>query len=197
MSCSKNKGTDILKPKIQNLKSKINFGWGFLLILGLIIAGQVNYLPGRLAFFEELLRYAQADAPTSKARLAYSPANYDLLDWVRSQTPPEATLLLVTTSPAAYGDPTYVLYHRAIYHLGPRSVWWAAPVPPTRYPVWWSETDLSPQNIQTLATQRQATVVLTAGFRRPPIPGPFISFDPDTHLIFLEGNPASKRAITK
>jgi hypothetical protein len=94
--------------------------------------------------------------------------------------------LLVTSSPHTYGDPSYVLYHRALYHLYPRSLWWAAPVSPTRYPAWWNFTDLSEKDILNIAQKHQATAILADGFARPPVPGPAITFDADTHLTFLE-----------
>ena len=77
---------------------------------------------------------------------------------------------------------------RAIYHLAPRSIWWAAPVPATRYPDWWLFTTLTPPDILQLASDRQVDVILADGFQSPPVSGPYISFDADTHLISLTGS---------
>ena len=156
------------------------------LALALIVAGQLYYLPERIEFWGQLLALAGAEDAIVAARLAYGPADYDLLAWTAQETSPGATILLVTASPQTYGDPAYVLYHRAIYRLYPRSIWWAAPVPPTRYPAWWSFSDLSEAGILGLARQRQATAILAEGFSEPPVPGPVLSFDQDTHLIFLD-----------
>src|SRR5687768_4205934 len=149
------------------MKSKIQNGLPFLALL-LIIVGQLNYLPARLDFLRQLLAFARDKDSQEVTRLAYSAANYDLLAWVEQETSPETTLLLLTASPRTYGDPSYVLYHRAIYHLYPRNVWWAAPVPPTRYPVWWTFTALTEDDILILAQNCQATAILADGFAQPP-----------------------------
>jgi hypothetical protein len=155
------------------------------LALLLIIAGQLNYLPARLDYLRHLSALAQTTDSLEIARQAYGTANYDLLAWVARQTPPDTTLLLLTASPRTYGDPAYVLYHRAIYALYPRSVWWAAPAPPTRYPAWWLSTNLTQANILAFTQQYHATAILADGFDSPPVPGSVISFDQNTHLIFL------------
>jgi hypothetical protein len=162
--------------------------WFPWLALALILAGQLNYLPDRIFFFKQTLALAQADS-RERLRLAYGAADYDLLAWVADHTPSDTILLLLTASPHTYGDPAYVLYHRAIYHLSPRTVWWAAPVAPTRYPAWWSFTDLTPLNILSLAEMRQADVILAAGFPAPPLAGEVISYSENIHLIFLSGTP--------
>lgn len=177
-----------LKSKIENPRpvgqSKIQnlFPW---LALLLITAGQLNYLPARLDFLRQLGVLAQIDTQDAN-RLAYGAASYDLLTWVEQNTAPDTTLLLFTASPRTYGDPAYVLYHRALYHLYPRTVWWAAPVPQTRYPAWWIFTDLTEANILALAHKYHASAVLADGFSRPPISGPTQTFDADTRLIFIE-----------
>ncbi len=151
----------------------------------LIIIGQFYYLPERLSFLRQLFAFAHTTDPLEVARTAYSPADYDLLAWVKCETSSDTILLLVTTSPQTYRDPSYVVYHRAIYHLYPRSVWWAAPVPPTHYPTWWTFTDLSETDILDIAQKHQATAILADGFTQPPLPGLELAFDADTYLIFL------------
>lgn len=154
----------------------------------LILAGQLNYLPDRIAFWRQLWIFTHLPDQTAAARFAYGAADYDLLTWIERQTSPETTILLVSASPRTYGDPAYVLYHRALYRLYPRQVWWAAPVPATRYPAWWTPTDLSAADLLALARRYQATTVLASGFREPPLPGSVRSFDETTHLIFLAGD---------
>jgi hypothetical protein len=178
----------IRSSKIQNPRpkgqSKIQNHLPWFILL-LIIVGQFNYLPARLDYVRQLAVFAHAK-PAEAARLAYQPASYDLLVWVEQHTTPDTTLLLLTASPRTYGNPAYVLYHRALYHLYPRPVWWAAPVPANRYPAWWLPTDLTEANILTLAEKHGAGAILADGFAQPPIYGTAVSFDEDTHLIFLE-----------
>jgi len=178
------------------MKSKIQNGLPFLALL-VIIIGQLNYLPARFDFLRQLLAFAQAKDSQEVPRLAYGAVNYDLLTWVEQETSPETTLLLLTASSRTYGDPSYVLYHRAIYHLYPRQVWWTAPVPPTRYPAWWTFTDLTEDDILILAQKYQATTILADGFARPPASGPVLSFDDDTHLIFLEASSQRSEASSQ
>ena len=158
--------------------------WLFRLAVLLVLAGQLNYVPGRLNFLRQVWGFVRADDQTD-ARLAYGAADYDLLEWVKQETPPQATILLLTASPQTYGDPSYVLYHRALYHLYPRSIWWAAPVPRDRYPAWWIDTDLSEADIRARADEYKARVILAVGFPYPPLSAPSHSFDRETHLIFL------------
>jgi hypothetical protein len=173
-----------ISPEAHRVKSKIQ-NWLPWLTLLLILAGQLNYLPERLNFLRQLFAFARATDSLEVARMSYLPADYDLLAWVERETPPDANLLLVTANPQTYGDPAYVLYHRAIYHLYPRSVWWAAPVPPTRFPAWWTFTDLSETDILDIAQKHKAAAILADGFTQPPVLGEAIAFDADTYLIFL------------
>ncbi|HEX9926742.1 MAG TPA: hypothetical protein VGD99_29110 [Anaerolineae bacterium] len=162
--------------------------WLFRLAVLLVLAGQLNYAPDRLSFLRQVWAFAGAEDQTAAARLAYGADDYDLLEWVRRETPSQATILLLTSSPQTYGDPSYVLYHRALYHLYPRTIWWAAPVSLDRYPAWWVYTDLSETDISAKAEAYDATVILAVGFRHPPLSVPSHSFDQETHLIFLRGD---------
>ncbi|MDX1523628.1 MAG: hypothetical protein R3264_18515, partial [Anaerolineae bacterium] len=171
------------------------------LALALILISQLVYLPDRLAFWHYLYDLTTAETITDRYRLAYGAADYDFLVWVEQQTPPTSTILLVTAGDRTYGDPTYVLYHRALYHLAPRTVWWAAPVEPTRYPVWWLTTDLSADSILTLAQARRADVIIAEGFEHAPLLAAnnrqfkAIAYDANTHLIFLGDGLAPVAAV--
>jgi hypothetical protein len=81
------------------------------------------------------------------------------------------------------------LFHRALYHLYPRTVWWAAPVPATEYPTWWIPTDLSAADLRAQLVRRHATLLLADGFPRPPLRGTALAFDRDTWLISPGGAP--------
>jgi len=172
-------------PNVTTQPERSNLAiWLFRLAVLLVLAGQLNYAPDRLNFLRQVWAFARAD-DQADARLAYGAADYDLLEWVKHETLPQATILLLTSSPQTYGDPSYVLYHRALYHLYPRSIWWAAPVPHDRYPAWWIDTDLSETDIRAKANEYGARVILAVGFPHPPLPAPSHSFDQETHLIFL------------
>ncbi len=158
----------------------------FGIALSVILIGQLYFLPTRIDQWTRAVQWARLSDPADKARRAYGVADYDLLVWVEGQTPREATLLLLTPGAQANGNPAYVMYHRALYHLYPRTIWWAAPEPPTTYPVWWIPTDVNPAAILAVAEQHQATIILADGFSVLPLAGSVRSFDADTHLIFLE-----------
>ncbi|MEM7346818.1 MAG: hypothetical protein AAF485_21470, partial [Chloroflexota bacterium] len=168
--------------------------WKFLLpiaAVGLVIVAQLYYLPDRVIFFKQLLDFAQIESEQSLSHLAYDSADYQALFWVTQVTPPDTTLLLLTATPNTYGDSSYVLYHRALYHLYPRTVWWAAPVPPTRYPNWWITTDLSEPDTLSIVDTHHIDAVWADGFTTPPLNGEFVSFDRDTHLVFPNGSPSN------
>jgi len=158
-----------------------------LLAAGLVIlAGQAFYLPERISSLRETWRFAAARGGTERLRIAYAPADYDLLRWVKERTPAEAVILLATPDAEPRGTADDVLYHRALYLLYPRRVWWVAPARRKTYPEWWITAEPARETLRHLAQERGARVVLTCGFAEPPVPGRTLSFNATTHLVFLD-----------
>lgn len=151
-----------------------------------IVAGQALHLPERRAVLRQSWRFAMARSRPERLRLAYAPADYDLLLWVGRETPRDSVILLVTPDEEPRGTPDDVLYHRALYLLYPRRVWWVTPARHGTRPEWWIAAEPEPETLRRLAKARGARVVLARGFSTPPVPGRALSFDGTTHLVFLE-----------
>jgi hypothetical protein len=89
---------------------------------------------------------------------------YDLLRRVGSEVPDGTPILLVTRDAATQPPYSpYVLYHRALYHLYPRRVWWAVVEPPRRVPAWWLSTSGRPDEVVELAERLGAGAAVTIG----------------------------------
>jgi hypothetical protein len=151
-----------------------------------IVAGQAFYLPERLSTLRETWRFANARNQTERLRLAYTPADYDLLRWVDEETPRDSVILLVTPDFEPRGTPGYVLYHRALYLLYPRRVWWVSPARHKTHPEWWITAEPEQETLRRLAKERRARIVLACGFSAPPVSGRALTFDSTTHLVFLD-----------
>ena len=72
--------------------------------------------------------WADADA---QHRLQYADVSYDLLRAVEAAVPADATVLLVTSGDDVRGH-EYRTFHRALYVLAPRPVWWRSSRGPDR-----------------------------------------------------------------
>ncbi|HZY44121.1 MAG TPA: hypothetical protein VFF70_05150 [Anaerolineae bacterium] len=86
---------------------------------------------------------------------------YDLLRAADAIIPREAAVLLVTSAQDVRHR-GYTTYHRALYDLTPRSIWWAASAPSdgTWEARWWISTSIDAASISTLANQLHADYIL-------------------------------------
>ena len=98
--------------------------------------------------------------PEAQARQStFTP--YDLLQAAGNLLPRDAVVLLITP-----GDDVrhrdYTAYHRALYYLAPRSVWWQAPAARdgTWESRWWIARPVTAQSIRELAVEKGAGYVL-------------------------------------
>jgi hypothetical protein len=99
--------------------------------------------------------------PDEQYRLHLGSVPYDLLRAAEANVPRDATVLLVTPGRDT-GTLEYITYHRALYFLAPRPVWWAVPTPPdgTWKSRWWISTPITPEAIRTLAAAKGASYLL-------------------------------------
>jgi hypothetical protein len=86
---------------------------------------------------------------------------YDMLEAADAILPPRAAVLLVTPG----NDPRhveYVAFHRALYHLAPRPVWWVNPATPdgTWESRWWIQSPITTDALETIARQRNISFIL-------------------------------------
>ena len=99
--------------------------------------------------------------PEGQRRAQLTPLPYDFLRQVDTLVPRTAPVLLVTTGPDANRE-AYTLYHRALYYLAPRPVWWQAPIPndATWQARWSINAPLTAEAVGALAAAKGAAYVL-------------------------------------
>lgn len=138
----------------------------FVLAVGAValIAVQASYLPTRLDLVTEGMLFSRIPDREDRLRAAVGAEMYDLLRRVGSEVPDGTPILLVTRDAATQPPYSpYVLYHRALYHLYPRRVWWAVVEPPRRAPAWWLSTSGRPDEVVELAERLGAGAAVTIG----------------------------------
>ena len=134
----------------------------FQLALWLIVTiglGHIGSQVGLLATNWPILRlWFQPDA---QYRLALGEVPYDLLQQVNQQLPAEAGLLLVTDG-RDVRHWEYTTFHRALYFLAPRPVWWLSPAAPDQSweSRWWISRPVTAANITALAQAKGLSCVL-------------------------------------
>lgn len=132
------------------------------LILGLILAiglWHIGEQMGQLADNWPIFRlWLQPDA---QYRLALAELPYDLLQEVNQLLPSEAGLLLVTNGQDVR-HLEYTTFHRALYFLAPRPVWWLSPAAPdqTWESRWWISRPVTAANIAAVAQAKGLSCVL-------------------------------------
>jgi hypothetical protein len=97
-------------------------------------------------------------------RLQLKDIPYDLLQTVDSVLPRDASVLLVTPGQNVRRH-EYLTFHRALYFLTPRPVWWltAALSDGTWESRWWISTPLTPESIRAVAREKNTSYVLVCG----------------------------------
>ncbi|HEX8221054.1 MAG TPA: hypothetical protein VF914_17820 [Chloroflexia bacterium] len=102
--------------------------------------------------------------PDEQYRLHLGEVPYDLLRAADAALPRDATVLLVTPGRDT-GTLEYITYHRALYFLAPRPVWWAAPTATdgTWKSRWWVSTPLTSEALRAVAAEKGASYMLVFG----------------------------------
>jgi hypothetical protein len=162
--------------------------WTAYAMLGLALLTAALDLPNRVASVVDTLPVVRLlYNPDEQYRLQLADVPYDLLRAADAALPNGATVLLVT--PGRDTDTLeYISYHRALYFLAPRSVWWAAPTLPdgTWKSRWWISTPLTSEALRALAADKGASYVLVFGVSEPLLPGQRIVEQPDGYLLQLD-----------
>jgi hypothetical protein len=138
-----------------------------VLIHAISLAAAAAGLPERLdASIGELTRIREPDTWTLGSHALLGRELHDALVAADTLLPPDAVVLLVTPG-SDIRRSEYVAFHRALYVLSPRPVWWAAPAvrDGTWESRWW--TEITPSWDAALAEGRRAGA---------------------THVLSLDGN---------
>lgn len=132
------------------------------LALAALLVTAAVMLPSQLQFVARSLpTIALWPQPVAQARQHLGGVPYDLLLAAHRLLPREATVVLVTSG-ADVRHREYTTFHRALYYLTPRPVWWMAPAPPdgTWESRWWRSAPLAPESIRAFAAEQGAAYVL-------------------------------------
>jgi hypothetical protein len=110
--------------------------------------------------------------PQRQFSLRYAPASYSLITRLDTALPRDASLLLVTSGRDIWRT-EYILYHRLLYDLVSRPVWWAAPVRPdgSWKSRWWTYTPLTESALLAEAKRKESTHALLVGVEETSLPG--------------------------
>jgi 4-amino-4-deoxy-L-arabinose transferase-like glycosyltransferase len=100
--------------------------------------------------------------------------------------PPGASVLLVTPG-VDVRHQEYTTFHRALYWLAPRPVWWLSPAPDdgTWEARWWTSAPLDSQSITRLAHEHNLTYVLQIGTNDLSLPGEPLTASSEGALVAL------------
>ena len=101
--------------------------------------------------------------PEVQFRLQLGEVPYDLLQAADAILAPEAVTLLVTPGLDVRGL-EYTTFHRALYFLSPRPVWWLTPAPPdlTWESRWWISAPFTAEAVLTVAAEKGAPCILVS-----------------------------------
>jgi hypothetical protein len=127
--------------------------------------------------------------PDAQSRIQSAPAPYDLLREADAALPPTATVLLVTPG-RDIGRQEYITYHRALYFLASRPVWWMAPTPSdgSWKSRWWISAPITPDSVRAIAAEKGAQYVLAYGAEDVAGLGDTVVVEDGGYLIRLGGD---------
>ncbi len=113
---------------------------------------------------------------------------YDTLTAADAVLPHGASVLLVTPG-LDVRHREYVAFHRALYYLAPRPVWWMNPAPSdgTSEARWWTPAPLSAESIASVAKSKSTRFILF--YQTPPPPGfrSSIEITANASIVSLDG----------
>jgi hypothetical protein len=109
----------------------------------------------------------QWPSPDAQYRALLPDIPYDSLRAADARLPRDASVLLVTPGQDAQSR-EYRIFHRALYFLAPRPVWWLAPAPldGTWRSRWRMSAPPTPEAIRAAAVEKQASYALVYGVPR-------------------------------
>ncbi len=162
------------------------------IVLGLVLLACVLNLPARLFFLRPTLPIIRLwFDPEEQNRRQFPEVPHDLLRATEAALPPYARLLLITAGKDVRRR-EYITFHRALYLLAPRPVWWLAPAPPdgTWESRWWISAPLTPERVRAVAAEKQTDYVLVCDAPDLTLPGRKLVEMKEGHLLQLQAEAA-------
>jgi hypothetical protein len=156
------------------------------LLLGVVLVAAIGGLRPEIAALPATLAQLRLWGDSAAQRRASLGVAYDFLRAAERLLPARATVLLLTPG-RDLRHREYRLYHRALYQLTPRPLWWLTPAPPdgTWESRWWISTPLSAAAIRGIARRRGATHVLAFDLETLPRLGGSVTALPGGALVAL------------
>ena len=167
------------------------------LVLAVSLALAAAGVPDRFgSSIEALSRLRAGDTWTRGAREVLGQDLHDALVDADTLLPRNAAVLLVTPGRDTRRS-EYFAFHRALYVLAPRPVWWAAPAARdgTWESRWWSEIDSSADAAFTRAREIGASHVLLLGSGKAQVISVSSVVSPNSNEATWRPAPAPARAI--
>lgn len=161
-------------------------------LIGIVLVAGAAALPGHLAELRRNLPLLRLwFDPDQQHRLALGPA-YDFLRAADAALPADASVLLVTSG-RDVRHREYTTFHRALYFLTPRPVWWVTPAPSdsTWESRWWITASLTRAAILAIAEEKNVSHILTFELAGPSPAGDKVTDLPGGALFALEAGQES------
>ena len=155
--------------------------------------------PNQLAFLWRYLPVIRLwSGPDAQIRLQLNDVPYDLLRAADAILPRHVTVLLITSG-RDVRHREYTMFHRTLYFLAPRPVWWLTPARPDG--TWesrlWVSAPLTPESVHAIAAEKGASYILAYDLPQPLAVGQQVADLGDGSLLQLdEGVPSwSERPV--
>jgi hypothetical protein len=162
------------------------------IVLGLVLLASVISLPARLVFIRPTLPIIRLwSDPEEQNRRQFPEVPHDLLRAAEAALPPDAKVLLITAGKDVRRR-DYITFHRALYLLAPRPVWWLAPAPPdgTWESRWWTSAPLTPEQVHAVVAEKQTDYALVCDAPDLTLPGRKMVEMKEGYLLQLQAEAA-------
>ncbi|MGH2592048.1 MAG: hypothetical protein ACRDGG_00890 [Anaerolineae bacterium] len=174
-----------LRPKQWLLRCVVHVGFAIALL------ATATHMPDRVRSFvlPALPIVRLWFDPGAQHRLHLGEVPYDLLRAADATLPRDAAVLLVTSG-RDVRRLEYTTFHRALYFLAPRPVWWLSPAPPdgTWEARWWISASLTAESVSAIAKEKRAAYVLAYALPHELPIGRRVAEWEDGYLLQLDGN---------
>lgn len=145
----------------------------------------------------ELPLLLQLSDRAAQARYVVGSDRFDMFAAADAMLSSRAAVLLVT----AGSDPRhreYVTFHRALYQLAPRPVWWVNPATPdgTWESRWWIPSPLTADTLQKIARDKNISFLLFDDAPVPPGLGEAVALTPNARLVSLRAESITNHGST-
>ena len=168
------------------------------ILLTLVLLASAVDLPARLSYISSTLPIVRLwFDPEEQNRLQYPAVPHDLLRAADRVIPRDAGVVFITAgTDVRHGE--YVAFHRALYLLAPRAIWWLTPAPSdgTWESRWWLSHSLTRESVLAVAGEKHASFVVAYSVNDLILPGHKIIDMKDGCVVHLSDTPVTPASDT-